>query len=64
MTAADTTPEAENLHSPMSAERFDRVFGRPPTQADLTRLRSARTGLELRIPAQVRRAAATLVANL
>jgi hypothetical protein len=61
MTAADTTtPESENL----SAERFTRVFGRPPTALDLARLERARTGLELRLPAQVRRVAATLVANL
>jgi hypothetical protein len=45
-------------------ERFTRVFGRPPSQSDLARFRRARTGLELRMPAQVRRAAATLVARL
>ena len=63
-TAMTTNLDDQLEQSDLLRERFARVFGRPPTPADLARLRRARTGLELRLPAQVRRAAATMVANL
>jgi hypothetical protein len=65
MTHAETTRSDEHAdHLDPLVERFTRTFGRPPTTADLARFQRARTGLEMRLPAQVRRAAATLVANL
>jgi hypothetical protein len=56
--------DAHNTEGDRLTERFTRVFGRPPTPAELVRFERARTGLQLRLPAQVRRSAATLVANL
>jgi len=69
-TSRTMTPEDHVPHDVDVADtdpltvRFRRVFGRPPTAAELVRFQRARTGLELRLPAQVRRAAARLVAKL
>jgi hypothetical protein len=64
-TADSTRPDVHHFEQgDLLTERFTRVFGRPPTPGDLTRFQRARTGLELRLPAQVRRVAATVVANL
>jgi hypothetical protein len=70
-TAQQTRGHDPALHDGAAAagtdlltERFRRSFGRPPTATDLVRFQRARTGLELRLPAQVRRAAARLVATL
>jgi len=55
----ETIDQTEQL-----TERFIREFGRVPTPAQLALFRRARSALELRLPAQVRRAAASMVANL
>jgi hypothetical protein len=63
MTTAESLDGRGEPGDPL-VERFTHVFGRPPTPADLSRFHRARAGLELRLPAQVRRVAATLVANV
>jgi hypothetical protein len=65
MTTAENVPTDTGAQpADRLAERFTRVFGRRPTAAELARFRRARSGLELRLPAQVRRTAATVLANL
>jgi hypothetical protein len=65
MTAARTTRLVDQpTEVDLLTSCFTRVYGRPPTPADLARWQRARTGLQLRLPAQVRRVAATVVANL
>jgi hypothetical protein len=65
MTTAENVP-TDLGYEPADrlSERFTRVFGRRPTAAELVRFQRARSGLELRLPAQVRRTAATVLANL
>jgi hypothetical protein len=61
MTRTQTAPHDD---TDLLAERFARTFGRTATPAELLRFRRARVGLEMRLPAQVRRAAAGVVARL
>jgi hypothetical protein len=63
-TGAHAGDGAQDIATARLAERFAQVFGHPPTPAELARFERARVGLELRLPAQVRRRAATVVANL
>jgi len=64
MTTAETNSHASVTDREDLTERFVRTFGRPPTSGELIRFERARTGLQLRLPAQVRRGAATILANL
>jgi hypothetical protein len=64
MTTAETTIDGQVHDREGLAQRFMRTFGRTPTSGELIRFERARTGLQLRLPAQVRRGAATIVANL
>jgi hypothetical protein len=64
MTTATTKLDAQVTDRDGLTERFIRTFGRPPTAGELVRFERARTGLQLRLPAQVRRGAATILAHL
>ena len=64
MTTATTKLDAQVTDRDVLNQRFIRTFGRPPTSAELIRFERARTGLQLRLPAQVRRGAATILAHL
>jgi hypothetical protein len=64
MMTADTKIDGQVNDRQGLTERFTRTFGRQPTSDDLIRFERARTGLQLRLPAQVRRGAATILANL
>ena len=57
-------PDNRDENFEQLTERFTRLFGRRPTETELARFQRARTGLEMRLPAQVRRAAATLITAL